>query len=1086
MENIKLIIWDLDDTFWRGTLSDGAVTPVPENIAFINTLLDRGIVHSICSKNDYEKTKAELEKLGVWDLFVFPSIDWTNKGERVRQIIENMQLRAINCLFVDDNVNNLREAEYACEGLQTVTPDKLPELVSTPAFEGKDDTARERLNQYKILEQKASAKSESGSNEDFLYQSEIKVEMIEDCGDKLKRIHEMIHRNNQLNFTKDRISRDEVEALFTDKSVKSGVVHVSDKYGDHGIIGCYAVRDGKAIQFVFSCRIMGMGVEQYVYAELGFPRTEVIGEVAGELIQGEKPGWINQSGNIAESGGKVNIPSLPKHTRGRGDLPKILVRGSCEIVGIVGYLETRLTASNVTFQGTFEITSLSNVRGILEFSDEQKEYLLRTMPTLVETSYSDEIFSGKYEYVMIGVVWERLMVKVVNKADPNFYIYLKSEEFVSSAVGEEVFDEWEVLPYDDSAVEDSLQFICDNLPHNVTLLVMTCSELIFPEKGKDEDWKRRCSLNSICERIAERNENVRLIDTRVYVKNKNDIQSDEFVHHLQRTAQFNIADDVLRVMGLIPRETGNDIPANIKVCEEILSESGLKPDNLSFKVYIINGVFNMVLNLDRTCDFEYKFTLKIGIIIEFDGEWTGDTNFQYNLPKFGDWRLTVSIRKASGTDTEELYKFITRTLEYGIVGLTHTIDAKAVDDYASKVLPIHIEQYNHHVNLWNRHTKMIAMLMGAGWKLSKILEEYFTKKNITKLKVLANRGTSPLIYEALAHSALKINSAVNIFGDGFNVPMCGGFKIFKVTEYKDGAIADGDNVLIAYHGDILTNRVVKKIEKKVRYYYLTDILIEYITQKIYLGEILNWISGKANVPVLFLQLPHTRRLILTPDENEISRLNAIRILALIEQGNPPASWVGCSSEKFNEVIKLDKERFINRVGKVFPNRSGKWLNVENGFRKTTGQPKQYHGTIWMFGNQMIFGQGVADDETIASHLQVMVASRYRVINASNFKNCDYSNILTLNALPIKRNDVIIVNVMIAFRPYEHVKLLFEFADIPEIYHKVDALLAFKTNMARKNMFLLPDLLSSNGNKYVAELLRDKLTALGLLSDQNLI
>jgi predicted enzyme involved in methoxymalonyl-ACP biosynthesis len=52
--NIKLIIWDLDDTFWKGTLSEGDIQLIDENIYIIKALLDRGIMNSICSKNDFE------------------------------------------------------------------------------------------------------------------------------------------------------------------------------------------------------------------------------------------------------------------------------------------------------------------------------------------------------------------------------------------------------------------------------------------------------------------------------------------------------------------------------------------------------------------------------------------------------------------------------------------------------------------------------------------------------------------------------------------------------------------------------------------------------------------------------------------------------------------------------------------------------------------------------------------------------------------------------------------------------------------------------------------------------------------------
>lgn len=78
---IKLIIWDLDETFWKGTLSDNNVTPEPVqmNIDLVEKITNRGIVNSVCSKNDKEAAEKKLEDLGVKDLFVFNSINWEAK-----------------------------------------------------------------------------------------------------------------------------------------------------------------------------------------------------------------------------------------------------------------------------------------------------------------------------------------------------------------------------------------------------------------------------------------------------------------------------------------------------------------------------------------------------------------------------------------------------------------------------------------------------------------------------------------------------------------------------------------------------------------------------------------------------------------------------------------------------------------------------------------------------------------------------------------------------------------------------------------------------------------------------------------------
>lgn len=77
INKIKLVIWDLDETFWKGTIDDGDNPVIPEShIQLIHELTDHGIVNSICSKNDKNKVKAILDEKGIWDLFVFPSVDW--------------------------------------------------------------------------------------------------------------------------------------------------------------------------------------------------------------------------------------------------------------------------------------------------------------------------------------------------------------------------------------------------------------------------------------------------------------------------------------------------------------------------------------------------------------------------------------------------------------------------------------------------------------------------------------------------------------------------------------------------------------------------------------------------------------------------------------------------------------------------------------------------------------------------------------------------------------------------------------------------------------------------------------------------
>ena len=58
---VKVVIWDMDDTFWRGTLAEGdEVEPFEGAVARLKLLADRGVISTISSKNDFAAVEAKL------------------------------------------------------------------------------------------------------------------------------------------------------------------------------------------------------------------------------------------------------------------------------------------------------------------------------------------------------------------------------------------------------------------------------------------------------------------------------------------------------------------------------------------------------------------------------------------------------------------------------------------------------------------------------------------------------------------------------------------------------------------------------------------------------------------------------------------------------------------------------------------------------------------------------------------------------------------------------------------------------------------------------------------------------------------
>jgi FkbH-like protein len=343
-EPVKLVIWDLDDTFWRGTLSEGDVDLIGDNVAVVRNLNRRGIVNAICSNNDFTAAKQRLETAGLWDDFVFPRIGWMPKGQAIARLIDEMQLRAPNVLFIDDKVGSLREAEFFAVGLQTAGPEIIPELLDLPQVKGKDDSKLSRLMQYRQLQGKLDDRqSWTASNEDFLRSCDIHVEISTDLAAERDRVLELINRSNQLNYTKRRLTDDEFTHLIKELGRDSGYIRVLDRYGDYGICGFYSSKGGELTDFVFSCRILNMGVEGWLYQHLGSPRISVVGEVATALEPETPVDWISAAS--AEAATASVEPAVGVDIRG-----KVLLKGGCDLILVddflAGKFDTELSYTN--------------------------------------------------------------------------------------------------------------------------------------------------------------------------------------------------------------------------------------------------------------------------------------------------------------------------------------------------------------------------------------------------------------------------------------------------------------------------------------------------------------------------------------------------------------------------------------------------------------------------------------------------------------------------------------------------------------------------------------------------------------------
>ncbi|KAB8123964.1 hypothetical protein D3W54_06850 [Komagataeibacter medellinensis] len=413
-----------------GTLSEEGITQyIKENHDIIKILCERGIMNSICSKNNFEQVKDILVEKGLWDYFIFPSIDWMPKGPRIKKIIENVQLRPASIMFIDDNPGNRGESQQCNPGLQVEDEKFVGNILSDPRFKGKDDKSLSRLKQYKILEKKSSDKQDAGGdNTEFLRQSGIVVEIDHNVENNIERAIELINRTNQLNFTKNRLPDDhdaavaEFKKLITDLPYARtvGLVRVRDNYGDYGICGfylCEQIHEWFVLKhFCFSCRILGMGVENWLYNQIGRPHLQIEGEVLSDPTDDTRVDWINTSSSSNEEIKKSSAFSKVKN---------IYLRGGCDLDAVGHYLryvsDNIISDTNIVRnENLIRRDSLTNIYlGMRGLSDIEKKAVeeLAFDPSYFHANFLRD--AGKDDVILLSLAADATVSTYVSKNNTN-------------------------------------------------------------------------------------------------------------------------------------------------------------------------------------------------------------------------------------------------------------------------------------------------------------------------------------------------------------------------------------------------------------------------------------------------------------------------------------------------------------------------------------------------------------------------------------------------------------------------------------------------------------------------------------------
>jgi methoxymalonate biosynthesis protein len=264
---IKCVIWDLDETLWAGTLAESDRVELSDEVRSVVTGLDeRGILQSVCSRNDHDEAWRRLEELGVAGYFVLPRIGWGPKSAAVSEIVERLGFAQSAVAFVDDQPAERAEVAHRLPGVRCYPADQAPRLLGLPEFDPPRTTTSARRRQlYQTEERRSAARTASpGTDVDFL--RSLRAELtIEPAGEHdLDRLAELTRRTTQLNTTGVPYSRAELAALRARAGHEVLVARLTDRFGDYGEVGVVLLARLSGVWRIrllaTSCRVLAHGV----------------------------------------------------------------------------------------------------------------------------------------------------------------------------------------------------------------------------------------------------------------------------------------------------------------------------------------------------------------------------------------------------------------------------------------------------------------------------------------------------------------------------------------------------------------------------------------------------------------------------------------------------------------------------------------------------------------------------------------------------------------------------------------------------------------------------------------------------------
>lgn len=278
-EEKKLIVSDLDNTFWKGVIGDEGFENLRLNDTitkyyhlYLSNAKKQGKFVACVSKNSPNLLNDKHVKELLDNYFIEQELSWEEKSIAIKKLAKKFNIGLNSIVFIDDNPSEIAEVSANCPGVECLLYNHSEEFITklhnkhfTSSFRY-TITDKNRVNNYLIDRKIKSELKNDISYEDYIKSINPTISIKELNEQNITRAVQLLNKTNQFNNYKQTFTQEQINSLnktYTIKVVDYKDIHVNER----GIsVVIYHEYDDEILirNWAMSCRVFKKTVEDEI------------------------------------------------------------------------------------------------------------------------------------------------------------------------------------------------------------------------------------------------------------------------------------------------------------------------------------------------------------------------------------------------------------------------------------------------------------------------------------------------------------------------------------------------------------------------------------------------------------------------------------------------------------------------------------------------------------------------------------------------------------------------------------------------------------------------------------------------------